>query len=822
MKACLNICLLFMLTVVKVAFAQDTTGQLVNKFALYNISEPVGTLFIHYDKTVFVNSEDVWFAAYLVRADSTVLKQQNTLSIVLSGVDKKIYSQHKYLVENGLANGAFAIPDSIAPGNYTITAYTNQLNKQGNPVFTFVQNITVKAAPSQSFTVAVTRNDTVNKIDNGTQFLVKINNSDINQPPVKKPHEYTVSYHLEGKPDRSGLAIAAGEYQIWLTGDEFKTNQALYIDVTYLKNTKHIKLPLSGYKEQHTAVRFYPEGGNLAAGVLNYVGWEAKNQHGKPVKATGILYENAKTLDTISTSNNGIGRVWLLAKAGSTYTFKLINPDESDKIYTLPAPMAKLPAIHIANAITNDTLKIQLRGANPMNLRLLVHNYHQIYADVPVLTANEVSNIKIDVSKLAKGIAAITILNEDNKPLAERLFFAHYNSKGKLNIITDKPAYQKREQITLDLDLTNVKTKLSDSGHVSIACVRDDRVELSKLQDIESYTYLSHELGDYQTNFTASDLNNRQALESILLIKGWRRYKWEDMMNSTTRDTAIAFKSAAITGAVTYFGKPLKKFALVRISQGEQETFLSTDKSGHFRLNAEDLMTRSDKPVNIAAYGGRYLKLTLLDQYTSVNTNVVASLPEQLPPDTLGVSTSNFTLKGLQNTRVLNAVVIKSRRIGSIDFPLREEKIGINKCGDYLCQYNCLNCPFPDHCRTTFIPIKGRLYQKHMIRNGIIFRNPYVVYYACTLEDKPENYLNIEGLRVGKEFYPIDSISLQSAQPLYQTTLYWNPSVIIDKSGKTKLSFYAGDIDGDYRVIVQGVAGNGLLFSDKKIKVEAK
>lgn len=44
----------------------------------------------------------------------------------------------------------------------------------------------------------------------------------------------------------------------------------------------------------------------------------------------------------------------------------------------------------------------------------------------------------------------------------------------------------------------------------------------------------------------------------------------------------------------------------------------------------------------------------------------------------------------------------------------------------------------------------------------------------------------------------------------YRSTIYWNPEVVTEgKTGKTSVSFFASDLPGKYRIIVEGVLQNG-------------
>jgi hypothetical protein len=56
-----------------------------------------------------------------------------------------------------------------------------------------------------------------------------------------------------------------------------------------------------------------------------------------------------------------------------------------------------------------------------------------------------------------------------------------------------------------------------------------------------------------------------------------------------------------------------------------------------------------------------------------------------------------------------------------------------------------------------------------------------------------------------------------SHNPDFRNTLYWNPSVIPDKSGKARIEFWTSDNSGDYVVNIQGLTSNGKTISFRKI-----
>ena len=63
-----------------------------------------------------------------------------------------------------------------------------------------------------------------------------------------------------------------------------------------------------------------------------------------------------------------------------------------------------------------------------------------------------------------------------------------------------------------------------------------------------------------------------------------------------------------------------------------------------------------------------------------------------------------------------------------------------------------------------------------------------------------------------RKFYtPKYETDQQKATNDYRTTVYWNPAVVLDDSGKTTLDFYNADGNGKYKVVVEGMDSSGRI-----------
>ena len=72
---------------------------------------------------------------------------------------------------------------------------------------------------------------------------------------------------------------------------------------------------------------------------------------------------------------------------------------------------------------------------------------------------------------------------------------------------------------------------------------------------------------------------------------------------------------------------------------------------------------------------------------------------------------------------------------------------------------------------------------------------------------------NPKGLYKGREFYSPDysDPKINTKMADLRTTVYWNPSIVSDATGKASVEFFNGDGKGNYKAIVEGIDINGKI-----------
>jgi hypothetical protein len=93
-------------------------------------------------------------------------------------------------------------------------------------------------------------------------------------------------------------------------------------------------------------------------------------------------------------------------------------------------------------------------------------------------------------------------------------------------------------------------------------------------------------------------------------------------------------------------------------------------------------------------------------------------------------------------------------------------------------------------------------------KGGDVAENPAV---------KGMNSVQVMGYSAIKEFYAPDYALDKSIPADYRTTLYWNPSVYLDKSKRRiRMQFYNNDITKRFRLVLEGINTDGKLIRIEK------
>lgn len=780
----------------------EITDQLTQEMEWYGVKKKPSVLFVHFDKNIYTSNEHVWFTAYLIEGKSNLGEHHTLVVSLIRNDDSSVLSDQKFVMEKGLSYGHLILPDSLATGHYSLLAYTNLLS-DGRPVTSFLQPITIKSEAEPGYIVSLKLAEKINADSDSVKLTFKASSKDIHT---------LVSYADINYSLGNGTKNIRGKFKTDVYGGlDFKVpvkqldagNNRLSLEAKFKNEVKKIQLTIPVHNNK-ASVKFFPEGGSLHEGNKTVIGWEVKDAYGEPLLISGILYKNEQAVDTIQTNGYGLGSFTLIPEAGSNYYVILSKSDQERTIYSLPNAIHG-PTIYVANAICNDTLVVHLEDKTGSMYYGMVHNYAVAFFSFPLdMRTIPARTFRIPLADVSKGIVTLTLLDSSGRPVAERLFFAHYNEKAELQIATDQAEYQVRKKVKLSLQLKDASGN-PVNGLVSIACVQNNRIDPRKMTDIESYTYLSNALASvpFKKDPMGNEKENIGYWKDILLIKGWRRYTWPDLLQTKAADTLQKFSSSLFTGVVTRGEKKVAKpYTLTAFSDSSIQT-IQTDSSGHFILRNEELILPPDKKIYLFINDKYKEEFTVKvnDPYRNLTAKLIPQLIyENFEAGTVEKSTETMLLKQGEKATVLQEVIVTDKKDRSIN---GTAALGRNECGDYVCQFNILNCP--NHLFGT-MPVEGRTYHSG---TGL------VTYRGCVLSKKENKFMvYLKGIYQAKEFYQEDYANISPSAQMYLSTIFWDYSIPINSGKATELSFYTSDIVGKYRVVVQGVTTAGVVHGE--------
>ena len=290
-------------------------------------------------------------------------------------------------------------------------------------------------------------------------------------------------------------------------------------------------------------VQFFPEGGDLVEGLPCNVAFKATDANGKGIAVKGVIAdESGATIVAFSDDFNGMGRFTLKPEAGKKYTEKV---ETATKSFNLPTVLTNGLAITVDNSKPDLPIRlfVYLNYAvdkMPASFTVLAHQRGKVGFANQVVVKDK-ANFKTFRGAIPRanfeeeGIVTLTVFDDKGTPLAERLVFLE-NKKRQLNVsfTTDKTTYNKREQVTVNVQTTDANGKPT-AANVSFGVINSDKVSTPQYsEDLRAYLLLSSDLRGTieKPSFYFEDTTStgRRALDNLLMTQGWRRFAWQKVL----------------------------------------------------------------------------------------------------------------------------------------------------------------------------------------------------------------------------------------------------------------------------------------------------
>lgn len=680
------------------------------------------------------------------------------------------------------------------------------------------------------------------------------------------------------------VMINSGNYQLRVYSNWMKNFDADYFFEKPLQiiNTQKITdLPVNQPKAAYD-IQFFPEGGSMVNGLQSKIAYKITDQHGKGMDCNAVVISNEKdTLLKFRPLKFGMGNFNLTSVEGKRYSAVITMPNGSKVSKDLPLAQNMGYTMSLAEEGPKQ-LKITVSSVTEKSLQspmvyLFVHTRGSVKVAVSAVMQNGVATFLIDKDKTGDGISHYTVFNSDRKPVCERLYFKYPTENFTIKISADQAIYNLRQKINIGIASADVHGKPVEAD-MSLAVYRLDSLQAPLECGISEYLWLTSDLpGNVESPayyFNTKDPSTAQAMENLMLVNGWRRFRWDDVLQNKKPFFQFApeYNGHMISGKIMHPGNGspaagVNAFLSVagttsfRTSQSNKDGRIkfemkhfygspgiiiqtSPEKDSAYRVEIDNPF--SDKfsskllpaflmPVNNP--------VTLLDQ--SINMQVVNIYNgDSLKKMNVGMIDTSTFYQHPNETYLLDNYT----RFTTLEEVLREYvvSVSVRRRGAkfHLPVYNDAD-PFNSLFQgdplilLDGVPVfdmdKIMKYDPAKIKRMDAVTRKYVygpvrfegivnfVTYNGDLEgyelDPHAMVLDYEALQLQREFYsPVYETAgaASSHLPDFRNVLCWLPSIKTAKAtGEYKNSFYSSDLPGKYVVEVQALSPEGNTGSNK-------
>jgi hypothetical protein len=344
-------------------------------------------------------------------------------------------------------------------------------------------------------------------------------------------------------------------------------------------------------------IQFFPEGGNLLAGVKSKIGFKTVDENGLGVDVTGIILDEQGAFVTLFKSQyKGMGSFEFIPGINKRYTASItIN----GKTITSDLPKASHFGVALSlDAISSDQIKITITRNSADDEVTDNHYYIVGQTRGNVLFINEIDlqkgrrGLKIDKNELPTGVLQVTLMDANLIPQCERLTFVNHDDYVHVDIKTNKKTYLNREEVLVDIT-SFFKDSLPIASNLSMSAITTGNQLLLEeypnniLTQFLLNSDLKGRVEEPAFYFKDNTKETLSALDNLMLTQGWRRFTWQMVNDNNYQPLSFDHQSSiTVKGKVTtkFLEKPLPNCLVTLISEQQAYKFgqNTTDSLGQF------------------------------------------------------------------------------------------------------------------------------------------------------------------------------------------------------------------------------------------------
>lgn len=315
---------------------------------------------------------------------------------------------------------------------------------------------------------------------------------------------------------------------------------------------------------QKIDLQFMPEGGRLVTGLDSRIAFKAVDQSGRGCAVTGfVLDARNDTVIGFRSQRLGMGFFTFRPEPGQTYTAFVQPPGGRVAPVAFPTVQPVGAVMTVDNMTNKDNIRVYVANNRPVTADngppaelTLVAQTRGIVVQVAKAPLNKKAFVvQLPRQQFPEGIAQLTLFDETNMPVCERLVFIEKNNRLKIDVKADASTVKPRGKVDLNLTVTTPDGKPA-SAALSLAVTDGQLVppDTNAATLVSSLLLTSDLAGTVEQPgyyFDTKHDARLQDLDLLLMTQGWRRFTWQQVLtDSLTRPRYPLEAGLSLTGRV--------------------------------------------------------------------------------------------------------------------------------------------------------------------------------------------------------------------------------------------------------------------------------
>ncbi|RZK55380.1 MAG: hypothetical protein EOO91_14230 [Pedobacter sp.] len=482
---------------------------------------------------------------------------------------------------------------------------------------------------------------------------------------------------------------------------------------------------------------------------------------------------------------------------------------------------------------------------NKGELNLIAQHGGEVLATTKISSTKQISTVVLPKAKFPSGIVQLTLFSPENLPVSERIIFVN-NSSDKIDLSLNnlKQTYTKKGNV--NFEIVSANNNHPAQGSFSIAVTNSDIVAADPENESNILTSLPKTAFPAEKFMSISGLvttngNKPVANGKITLLS---TSKGMVMANTVTNEFGrFSFDEVS-------FGDSIKFVLQGSNKEGKKDVKIILDKFPEQAINKN--VNTGDIEVNVNSSMMKYLtesseyfdeqyKKGFLNRTNQLKTvNIVQKVTKK---DSASVNSSNYngrgnadkiiTAKDLENSYSLAQYISQGRIMGvadSVGYPFSTRKtsgppkpdgslpdvplMAVSLDGMILENFSLNDIPVVDIESVEVLQSAG-----FITAYGSAGQNGLLIITTKRGSGRRMSEINAPGITIFtpkgydsvRQFYSPKYDATQDVKPDLRTTVYWNPHLVTDASGKTNINYYNTSQAGTYRIVIEGIDAEGNL-----------